>query len=85
MATCRDEKVRNGKLAVEHARKACELTNYDDANYLDTMAVACAENGDFDEAVKWQAKAVELTWEPMKPQFREKLELYKSKKPYHEQ
>jgi tetratricopeptide (TPR) repeat protein len=85
LATCRDEKVRNGKLAVENARKACELTNYEDWTILDTQAAACAESGDFDEASKWQMKAVELAREPRKPQLRSTLELYKSKKPYHEQ
>ncbi|MCC6124018.1 MAG: tetratricopeptide repeat protein [Pirellulales bacterium] len=84
LSTCRDEKVRNGKLAVEHARKACELTNYEDANYLDTLAAACAENGDFNEAVKWQSKAVEIAPARRKPSLTTKLDLYKSRKPYHE-
>jgi hypothetical protein len=85
LATCRDEKVRSGKQAIVHAQKACELTNYEDANILDTLAAAYAESGDFDQAVKWQTKAADLTWEQMKPEFKSKIELYKSKKPYREQ
>ena len=81
LATCRDDKIRNGKLAVEHARKACELIKYSDFAYLDTLAAAFAENGDFDEAVKWQTKALEIAFEPMKPSLKAKIELYKSKSP----
>jgi hypothetical protein len=88
LAACPDEKVRNGKSAVEHSRKVCELTGYADVNNLDTLAVACAENGDFAEAVKWGAKAVELAVDhhaPMKPELQSRLELYKAKKAYHDQ
>jgi hypothetical protein len=30
------------------------------ANHLETPAMACADDGDFDSAVKWQTKANEL-------------------------
>ena len=87
LAACPDEKVRNGKLAVEHARKACELTDFVDVSNLDTLAVACAEKGDFAEAVKWGAKSVELAVDhhaPMKPKLQSRLDLYKAKKAYHD-
>ena len=84
LATCRDDKIRNGKLAIQHARKACELADYGRTGFFDALAAACAENGDFDEAVKWVAKAVELAPDRMKPELRRRLDIYKSKKPYHE-
>jgi len=85
LATCPIEEVRNGKLAIEHAERACELTDYTESMYIDTLAAAFAESGDFDEAVRYQKKAIEL----MRPDYQdegfyERLELFKSGKPYHE-
>jgi HEAT repeat protein len=58
-ATCPDAKVRDGKQAIEHATKACELTQWQNAAYLETLAAAHAQNGDFKQAVQWQTKALE--------------------------
>jgi tetratricopeptide (TPR) repeat protein len=58
-ATCPDGAVRNGIIALEDATKACELSHWKEANFLDTFAAACAENNRFAEAVKWKKKALE--------------------------
>jgi tetratricopeptide (TPR) repeat protein len=84
-STCPDPKYRDGKKAVETAKKACELTEYAEAMILDTLAAASAETGDFDSAVKWQAKALELLKdEKERSDFRARLELYQQKKPYRQ-
>jgi tetratricopeptide (TPR) repeat protein len=60
LAACPQPEYRDGARAVELARRGCELTDWQDANILDTLASAYAECGRFDEAVKWANKALEL-------------------------
>ena len=77
---------RSGNKAVEYATKACDLSKWKVAYYFDTLAAAYAENGQFDEAAKYQVRALEDTafakeyGEPA----RKRLELYKNKKPYRD-
>lgn len=84
-ATCPDPSIRNGKNALEHAQAACDVTQWKDANYLDTLAAAYAECGNFDEAVRWEGKCLE--WNVQHPTdavegFRERLTLYEQRQPY---
>jgi len=82
LATCSESKFRDGQRAVSLARKACELTNWKNGDYLDTLAAAYAETGDFKAAVKWETKAHEFFSESNKKKYRYLLELYKAGKPY---
>jgi tetratricopeptide (TPR) repeat protein len=60
LATSPEDKLRNGKRAVELATKAAEKTNFETPHILSTLAAAYAETGDFENAKKWSAKSVEL-------------------------
>ncbi len=60
LATSPDDKLRDGKRAVELATKACELTDYKQAHILSTLAAAYAQSDNYKEAVKWSKKAIEL-------------------------
>jgi len=84
LATCPDAEIRNGKLAVEHGRKACELSDWAFPEYVDTLAAAYAEAGDFEEAVRWQHKAIDEGAPHYQQQFAERLALYESGKPYRQ-
>jgi tetratricopeptide (TPR) repeat protein len=83
-ATAPDDKVRDGKKAVEYANKACEMTDWKNGGYIDTLAAAYAEVGQFDKAVEFQDKAIKVGDLPIKDieAARKRLELFKSKKPY---
>ena len=81
-ATCPDPDVRNGERAKECATRACELTEWSEAGFLDTLAAACAECGEFEEAAKWQEKAIGMVaGTGREDDYRSRLELYQSRKP----
>ena len=86
LATTLDDRFLNGEAAVRDAVKACELTDYQNPGYIDTLAVSYAAAGNFDVAIRWQKKAMEFPdfateWgEQMKKQ----LKLFGQKKPYRE-
>jgi hypothetical protein len=82
-ATAKDE-LRDGKAAVEKAKRAVELTKSMDPYVLDTLACAYAAAGNFPEAVATQEKVIALLKAPPKSVFHERLELYKQNKPYRE-
>ncbi|HET6325594.1 MAG TPA: site-2 protease family protein [Planctomycetaceae bacterium] len=58
LATCPVDALRSGKEAVEHATWACEATGWSNSNCLGTLAAACAEVGDFNQAVQLQSRAI---------------------------
>ena len=85
LATCPDAHLRDGKRAVELANRARKLSGGKDANDLENLAAAYAECGRFDEAVKWQSRAIELGTGLLDPdEAEERLDLYKEGKPFRE-
>jgi Tfp pilus assembly protein PilF len=84
-ATAGEAKYRDGRRAVAAATRACALTEWKNPTFLDTCAAAHAEAGDFDSAVKWQTRALDiLTDATRKADFRSRLELYEARKPYRQ-
>jgi len=81
-ATDADAAVRSEKKAKDYALKACELSDWKSLAPLETLAAALAELGDFENASKWEEKAVEVAPERYKAEVRSRMELYKSGKPY---
>ncbi len=60
LATSPVDELRDGAKAVKLATKACEQTGYETPHILSTLAAAYAETGDFETAVKWSKKSVEV-------------------------
>lgn len=57
---CPDPSFRDGKAAVADAKRACDMSKWKYADYIDTLAAACAESGDFDSAVRYEQQAIDL-------------------------
>ena len=84
-ATCPIAKYRDGAQAVAAATKACEVSGHKEPGLLDTLAAAYAECGDFDSALKWEVKAIELETDAKeKTEYGARLKLYKVRKPYRD-
>jgi tetratricopeptide (TPR) repeat protein len=85
LATCPNEKVRDGKRAVESAKRAVALAQ--EAGMMDTLAAAYAEAGDFESAISWEERALQDA------NFRtndgagarQRLALYRRQMPYRDQ
>ena len=88
-ATCSEAEFRDGARAVENATKACELSNWDNYSYIDTLAAAFAQAGRFEQAVKWQSQAITKLPADVRPgsraQYQAKLRLYQEGQSYHGQ
>jgi serine/threonine-protein kinase len=60
LATCPDDKLRDGRKAVEAATEACKLERWNQPQPLEALAAAYAECRKFDDAIKWQKKAIDI-------------------------
>ncbi len=85
LAVCRDEGFRDAKAAVEHAQRACEITEFKTADSLDTLAAALAASGDFERAAEFARKARDLASEEGRPAIERRLALYESAQAYREE
>ncbi len=74
-ATSEDQRYRDPKGALEHARRAVELTDWKEPNFIDTLAEAFFVNNRFEEAVRTQSKALKLA--PDNREFQEHMEKYR--------
>jgi len=82
LATCPDEKYRDGKKAIADATKSCELTEWKDPEAIDTLAAAHAEAGDFAKAIEYERQALALADDDDKPDLEARLALYQDGKPF---
>ena len=85
LATNPEAKRQDGDTAVQEATRACELSAWKNSELLDTLGASCARAGDFENAVRWQSKAIECDKEAkLDAGGRERLALYQRKEAYVE-
>ena len=84
-ATCPDARVRDGKRAVASALRACELDPTNAASHIGTLAAAYAEVGDFETAIKWQLRTIQVAPASDKTSLQTRLDLFRSGKPYRDE
>lgn len=82
-STCPNASFRNGQQAVKDAKAACSIMIWKDEHMIDTLAVACAEIGDFNSAIQYAAQA--LTVKGISPDstklFQQHLAMFQQHKP----
>ncbi len=88
LATHTDPNVRDAKQAIQFAERAAQLTQYQNAAILDTLAAAYAAAGRYNQATKTAQAALELPSASaagdLASQIRQRLELYRQGKTYRE-
>jgi len=88
LATCPDDRVRNGAEAVRQAERACALVQPPPVMLLGTLAAAYAEAGRFDDAVATAQRACKLAAQQGDETLLQKnqslLEIYRQHKPWRE-
>ncbi|OHB80684.1 MAG: hypothetical protein A2W31_12820 [Planctomycetes bacterium RBG_16_64_10] len=82
VATCPDETYRDAQLALSAARRAIELDGDSSPRYLDTLAAAYAEAGNFREAQQAMQQAIDMAPEQAPEHYRKRLALYAQARPY---
>ena len=84
MATCPEPDFRNEQLAVQYAQKALELLGQQDYQYLDTLAAAYANAGDFAKAKQQLQTAIKIAPPAQAAGLKSRLALYEKSNPYRE-
>ncbi|MFB3923039.1 MAG: rhomboid family intramembrane serine protease [Terriglobia bacterium] len=74
-ATCGDEKFRNPASALEHAKRAVDLSRWKEPAFVDTLAEAFYVNGNFSEAVRTQELTLKL--DPDNKEYQEHMARYR--------
>ena len=79
------EEFRDEELAVQAAANAIRLAGNATFEFYDTMAAAYATSGDFEQAVGYATKAIEMAPPAYAPALRLRLAQYEMQKPFREE
>ena len=88
LATCPNHRLRNGPEAVERAERACQLTGFQSATPISTLAAAYAEAGRYPAAIAATQQAMQLqnsTGNRQQSAINQQLlAFYQAGRPFHE-
>ncbi len=84
LATHPNAELRDGSQAVELAERSCALTGHQVVDPLDTLAAAYAESGNFEQAQRWQEKALQIAPATRQAVLAARSKLYQQGQPYRE-
>lgn len=86
LATCPVASLRNGGQAVAAATHACELAKWNNWAFIDTLAAAWAEAGDFQKALDYQKQAISMPGFPEAKlgEAQGRMNFYQKQEPYHQ-
>jgi Flp pilus assembly protein TadD len=88
LATTNDVSVRDANKAIEFATRSCELTENKKPEFMDTLAIAYAAAGRFEEAKATAGKALNIAkankQEALAGEIQERIKLYEAGQPYRE-
>jgi protein O-mannosyl-transferase len=88
LATAPEPSLRNGKQAIALAEHANRLTRAESPLILHTLAAACAETGQFQEAIQNVSRAIQLAQNESRAdlveQFFIELKCYEAARPFHQ-
>jgi tetratricopeptide (TPR) repeat protein/tRNA A-37 threonylcarbamoyl transferase component Bud32 len=81
LATCPDKSLRDSAAALNHAQRACELSNWKDWRNLKVLATSYRAVGDMDAAVTWCERALELAPPSQRAAVEADLDAYRRARP----
>jgi predicted membrane-bound spermidine synthase/tetratricopeptide (TPR) repeat protein len=86
LATSPEAEIRNGEEAVRWARLACDVAGPNDPEVLDTLAIALAETGQFQEAIKISNKLLSAASDrpALVEQVKSRIKLFEASQPYRD-
>ena len=81
-ATCTDQNIRSAEASLAAAQRAATLSPADDYRILDTLAAAHACAGKFDEAIRFQEKALAAAPRDVSTALEQRMALYQQSRAY---
>ena len=84
LATCPEDSLRDGRRALELARRAQQFPARDELSCMAALAAAYAELGLFDRAVEYGRRAAEVAPSNLRPRHEARLAGYEAGKPYRD-
>ena len=83
-STSLQESVRDGSNAVDYAKQACELTDWENDMMIGTLSAAYGEVEDFEKAKKYLSDAIKKAPDNFRETRSEMMELFSDRKPYRQ-